>query len=192
MNKPRFVVLAAIDESPDADRVVASASTFARSIAGGELHIVHVVPAAPTAGARAYVDRRAREASATAGVPVTGHLNEGQPARAIVQTAASIDADLVIVGSHDHRRPAGWRLGSVSEKVAARTACPVLVVRAKGHHAVHAPEIEPPCPQCVAAQGESRGRVLWCARHAEHHPRAHVHYEVPEPFAVGSNLIRPE
>ena len=192
MNKPRFVVLAAIDDSPDADRVLSSAATFARSIAGGELHLLHVSPGAPSDVQRAYIDRRAREAQVTSGVPVTGHLNEGDPARAIIQTAASIDADLVIVGTHDHRRPTRWRLGSVSEKVSARTACPVLVVRAKDHHAIHAPEVEPPCPQCDAVQRESHGAKLWSARHAEHHPRAHVHYEGPEPFGLGSSLIRPD
>jgi nucleotide-binding universal stress UspA family protein len=191
MNQPRFVVLAAIDETPEADRVVASASHLVRSALGGELHVLHVAPADITDAQRAYVDRYAREAQVASGVPVTGHLSEGDAARAIVQTTASLDADLVVVGTHDHRLAAPWRLGSVSAKVAARAACPVLVVRVKAHHAVHAPEIEPPCPQCVAVQRESRGGKLWCARHAAHHPRAHVHYENPEPFALGSNLIRP-
>src|SRR5579863_8013605 len=110
MSNPRFVVLAAIDDTPDADRVVSSASRLARSIAGAELHLLHVAPGALTDEKRAYIDRSARDAQVASGIPVTGHLTEGEAARAIVQTAASIDADLVVVGTHDHRRPVRWQL----------------------------------------------------------------------------------
>ena len=40
---PRFVILAAIDGSPATENVVASAARFTQMIAGGELHLLHVV-----------------------------------------------------------------------------------------------------------------------------------------------------
>ena len=36
------------------------------------------------------------------------------------------------------------------------------------------PEIEPLCPDCAKTRVETAGKTLWCARHSEHHVRAHV------------------
>ncbi len=53
------------------------------------------------------------------------------------------------------------------------------------------PVLEPPCPDCVAVRRASANTVTWCALHARHHPRAVLHYEYPQRFAVGSMLLRP-
>jgi hypothetical protein len=52
------------------------------------------------------------------------------------------------------------------------------------------PEIEPPCHDCLDVRWASAGSVMWCARHTRHHAHGHVHYEYPEPFAMGSLLLR--
>ena len=66
----------------------------------------------------------------------------------------------------------------------------MLVARPKDR--VVAPEIEPPCPQCVEVQKKTNGDSLWCVQHAGKHVHARTHYETPEPFAVGSMFLRPD
>jgi nucleotide-binding universal stress UspA family protein len=200
---PRFVLVVGIDATPGADRVLDAAATFARGIAGCELHLVHALEPNETEGfpvaeayaravarGRAYLDQRAKEAQARSGVTVVGHLRTSLAAHAILQTAASTDADLVMVGTHDRTGVSRWALGSVAERVAREAACPVLVLRPKHHETTKVPEIEPPCPDCLRVQRESKGAKLWCARHAEHHPHPHLHYAIPEGFGGGSALIR--
>jgi len=201
---PRFVLVAALDASPDADRVLDAACAYARMTPGAELHLVHAVEPWELEGfpvqeahdralarGRGYLDERARGAQARSGVTVLGHLRECPAATAILQTAASTDADLVIVGTHDRKGLARWVLGSIAERVAREVACPVFIVRPKHHVGARSPEIEPPCEDCLRVQRESKSATLWCARHSEHHPLAHLHYEASEGFGAGSSLIRP-
>lgn len=58
---------------------------------------------------------------------VTGTVTRGHPAKVLV--AAAQGADLLVVGSRGHVALPGRLLGSVSEHVAARASCPVVVVR---------------------------------------------------------------
>jgi nucleotide-binding universal stress UspA family protein len=135
----RFVIVVGIDGSSGADRVLDEAAASARTIAGAELHLVHAIePYAPDASViaevsdhrrgRTHLDEKEKRALAKSGVPVTGHLNASPPAAAIVQIAASIEADLVIVGTRDRRKGARWKVGSVAEHVTRYAGCPVLVV----------------------------------------------------------------
>jgi nucleotide-binding universal stress UspA family protein len=198
----RYVILAAIDESPRAEAVMQHTATLARTTPGAEIHLVHAVSrnaeadksnapfAAELGRRRAHLDERAREAVSLAGVPVVAHLFERDPAQAILQAAVSLDADLVVVGTAD-RKGLDWvLLGSVAQRVMRDAACPVLLVRPKEHAALRAPEIEPPCPACLREQATSHGTKLWCARHSAHHPHVHLHYEIPQGFGAGSSLVR--
>ena len=201
-NEPRKVLLAAIDDSPIAKLVLAEAASIARTTPGAELHLVHVprryADAAAGAAtfeledARRQLDGFARDARAASGVTVVAHLVEREPGDAILRTAASIDADLVVVGTGDKRLAERWLLGSVAQHVMQHATCPVLVVRPKTHAEPRAPEVEPPCADCLKVQRASGGAKLWCARHSEKHPRAHLHYEASESFDTGWNLLRPE
>ena len=58
---------------------------------------------------------------------ITGTVTRGHPAEVLV--AAAQGADLLVVGSRGHAALPGRLLGSVSEPVAARAPCPVVVVR---------------------------------------------------------------
>jgi nucleotide-binding universal stress UspA family protein len=104
---------------------------------------------------------------------VVTHVRHGAAARNIAQLASDVDADLIVVGSHGHGGVERFLLGSVAERVAHLARCPVWIVRTKDHATAAVPEIEPPCPDCLTARAASGGAELWCARHAEHHQRAH-------------------
>ncbi len=56
-------------------------------------------------------------------------LLEGHPSRIILETARERDADLIVLGARGHSLIARVLLGSTSDYVAHRAACPVLVVR---------------------------------------------------------------
>ncbi len=60
----------------------------------------------------------------------------GHPAEVLIQE--SEDADLLVIGTHGHRRIVGALLGSVSQYVAAHAACPVVLVRLPAHDHNHA------------------------------------------------------
>ena len=78
--------------------------------------------------ARAALDRAARSLDET-GVRVETAVLTGRPASAIVEKAAAIHADLVVVGSRGHGTIGSMVLGSVSAEVADHAHCPVLVAR---------------------------------------------------------------
>jgi nucleotide-binding universal stress UspA family protein len=56
-------------------------------------------------------------------------LLTGDAAKEIVAYADSVDADLIVVGSHGHGAVASALLGSVSRGVLSRTTRPVLIAR---------------------------------------------------------------
>ncbi len=204
-----FVVVAAIDDSTLGDRVAAVAGNEARLVAGARLHIVHVVelpvadPLVPEGRAvnetrarlesgRDLVARLVDEASARGLAHVFGHVVGGEIWRGILSAAAHVSADLIVVGTHGRKGMQRFLLGSVAETIVHKASCPVLVVRPKEWSRRDYPEIEPPCPDCVAAQEASGGAVLWCERHSQRHARAHVYSEFPDSFGQGSMLIRPQ
>ena len=74
---------------------------------------------------------RAREA----GIEATPHHAHGDVVSCIAETATSLDADLLVVGSRGHGPISGAVLGSVSHALVSRSPVPVTIVR---HAAVHA------------------------------------------------------
>ena len=73
------------------------------------------------------------EAAAPEGVAVDVIVDVGQPARQILDCAARLPADLVVMGTHGAGGFEHLILGSVTEKVLRRAACPVLTVPARAH-----------------------------------------------------------
>ncbi len=202
----RFVLLAAVDDSARAAEVILAATGFARLIQGAELHLLYVLEdfggfdpngtlphdarEAAFAKGRVRLEDLGRDARSHCAARMIAHVAVGTPWREIVETAADVHADLVLVGTHDRDGIASTLLGSVAQTVVRKAPCPVLVVRPKASRHDGVPEIEPMCAECGRARAESGGTTLWCARHGAHHPRAHCHYEVPESFGLGSMLIR--
>jgi nucleotide-binding universal stress UspA family protein len=109
-------------------------------------------------------------------IRVEAHRAVGMPADEIVWLAAHLNADRIMVGSHNRRGLKRMLLGSVAEKVVRLAGCEVTVVRDKNHKAEwRVPEIEPVCPECAKVRAATNGARLWCDRHSEHHVRAHVY-----------------
>ncbi len=64
---------------------------------------------------------------------VSYRVVHGDPATAIINTAMTIQADLIILGQRQHRRPYGLRRG-VTKRVIQRARCPILLVQTEVHY----------------------------------------------------------
>jgi nucleotide-binding universal stress UspA family protein len=189
----RAVILTAVDGSSVSVLAATAAARFA-ALPGSEIHLVHVIEAfdatAPNASlekGRAMLERVAHESGLTG--RCTFHLAAGAPWREVVQLAANLQADLIVVGTHDLLPVERVFLGSVADKILKKARCPVYVARSKNHGRA-TPEIEPPCPDCVSVQEETHRAKLWCARHSERHVRGHLHFQMPQGFGAGSNFFQ--
>lgn len=71
-----------------------------------------------------------KEAFANSGVTVDTSVIEAHTAwRGIVEAGASLEADLIVMGSHGRNGLEKLVLGSVAQAVLSHTKLPVLVVR---------------------------------------------------------------
>ncbi len=195
-----YTIVVGIDYSELSDRALDQALETASLREGSEVHVLYVEPdvwlGAAAAGpkhtesadtavlavqerAKQRVDKIAPHIRKRQIRRVVAHYRRGSPAENIAQLAADLDADLVVVGSHGHRGLERLLLGSVAERTSRLARCPVWIVRPKDHAAEgRVPQIEPPCPDCLATRKETGGAKMWCARHSERHylpPHAH-HY----------------
>ncbi len=140
------VIVAAVDTSPGASRVIETAARLARrNWQHAQLNILHVYKTGlfdrpPPGGghavelqeeARNYLDHHVRMARRQTTVPVAGQFANGDPADEIVRVADSLSADMIIMGTHDSVGLERLLLGSVAEAVVRRARCSVLVVRSK-------------------------------------------------------------
>lgn len=99
----------------------------------------------------------------------------GSAEEKVVRTAARFDVDYIVMGAHDMSGFTRLFVGSVTESVVRSAGCPVVVVREKSHNPEwRIPEIEPLCNDCREVRQAAQDDTLWCARHSEHHPRAHA------------------
>jgi len=193
----RFVVLAAVDHFALERDVVRVGANFARAMAGGELHLVHVVEDLPppialvpapvglgvttaeiVAAARKRLDEVTSEARAHFSGRIFEHLAAGRAWKQILQAALDLQADVIVVGTHGRTGVKRMLLGSVAEAVVRRASCPVIVVRAKDYHAFVPPEIEQACADCQRTQRDTGGARLWCEAHVGgDERRGQIHYE---------------
>ncbi|MFI8091038.1 universal stress protein [Streptomyces sp. NPDC086080] len=104
---------------------------------GTGLDVVHAtrrpVPHAPADGVRQDpAERTVQEAvhrvrAAHPGLRITGRVVPDAPVAALVAEAA--EAELLVLGSHGVSGVGGFVTGSVSQRVVARSSCPVVLVR---------------------------------------------------------------
>ena len=205
---PSTTYLVAIDDTP-ADMHVLDVACSLRNALGGaaELHVLHVVPGvvlhAPlmpsgfvagtdaVAAGRQLLDRASQHAAEQFAIQFAGHVVTGEASREILELAAQLRADLLILGCASRSGFARVALGSVADDVLRGARCPTLVVRRKDYSLPNGEEIEPACADCLAVRAKSNEAVIWCSRHSEHHPRGHLFYQSPPAFAMGSMNLRP-
>jgi nucleotide-binding universal stress UspA family protein len=65
-----------------------------------------------------------------AGLRVSADLREGDPAEAILETAASSHADLIVMTTHGRGGLSRWLMGSVADRIVHHASIPVLLIRA--------------------------------------------------------------
>ena len=141
-------ILAAVDSSANGLRVVAMATRLTRAMPGAELHFVHVFRtsrldrarmAAPASNADFVEDAKeqlayhVRTAKKQSRASITGHFAIGDPATEILKLCESLDADVLVIGTHDYVGFERFLLGSVAENLMRKAGCPVFIVRPKGH-----------------------------------------------------------
>jgi len=56
-------------------------------------------------------------------------VKTGRPFQEIIETAAEVDADLIIIATHGHTGVEHLLFGSTAEKVVRKAPCPVLTLR---------------------------------------------------------------
>jgi nucleotide-binding universal stress UspA family protein len=193
-NKP-FVVVVGIDYSPLAERALHAAFKQAQEHTPAELHVVHVSPpttanegaflATEPLGSTELKDQLISHVSAfvleqdpasAVNICVVSHVLVDTPAVGLTTLAASLEANLIVVGTHGRSGVARLLLGSVAEGVMRQAGCPVLVVP-PAREALKVPRIAPPCPRCVEARQATAGRVLWCQQHREKHGQRHTYHQ---------------
>ena len=134
-------VLAAVDTTPRAPRVVETAAQLAKQL-GADLVLFRVVdvpqdypPAAATQGDTvapamlATAERELMDFAATEHVTATTRVVAShEPWRAILDAADAVHADAIVLGSHGYRPVVDRILGTTAARVADRAHCLVVVV----------------------------------------------------------------
>ncbi|HEY7288543.1 MAG TPA: universal stress protein [Vicinamibacterales bacterium] len=74
-----------------------------------------------------------------AGIAVDGVIDVGPPAASIIERATKLPVGLIVMGTHGTGGFQHLLLGSVTEKVLRKAACPVLTVPPRAHTRSHLP-----------------------------------------------------
>ncbi len=144
--EPR-VVLAAVDTSASAERVIAMAARFARAFPEASLHVLHVLrfsrvdrhAGVPAMGsdvaddAKDHLEAHKRSAMRQCRNPVIGHFTVGNPTNEILRFCADLKVDLLVIATHDHSGFERLLLGSIAETLVRKAPCTVTVVRQAMH-----------------------------------------------------------
>ena len=121
-------ILCPTDFSETSRRAIAHATTIARWY-GASLSVMHVCDSsgAMLGRIREQIAASCAEAAGS-GVRLEVLVDSGRPAAAIIDRAASMSADLIVIGTHGASGFERLVLGSVAEKVLRKAGCPVLTV----------------------------------------------------------------
>ncbi len=143
------VIVVGTDGSETAKIAVEEAVRMAKALEG-EVHIVSAfeplrgahVTGAPEGAARVWaplpdseVESRVQEAEASvrlAGVKVTTHTKQQDPADALLEVADEVGASLIVVGNRGMHGARRFVLGSVPNTVSHKARCNVLIVSTDG------------------------------------------------------------
>lgn len=141
----RYQIVLAVDFTPASDVAIAHALELSRRMESDALHLVHVLPQTDVKHGghmreqsellestytqlRSYVQDHARRLDrGTWSQDVIFHVRYGDPAEAIHQAAVDVDADVIVVGTHQRKGLSRLMLGSVAEKLVGLARLPVVV-----------------------------------------------------------------
>jgi nucleotide-binding universal stress UspA family protein len=201
-----YKVVVGIDFDGPSEDAFESAAALVLGRPEAELHVAHVIReskvgsnrtaaidranaelAATPARLREYVRAKVLAVEALGAAKTTLHARLGTPAEGLVQLAADIDADMIVVGTHGRRGIERMVLGSVAARLLEIAPCPVLVARRRNFAGVErSPHAEPVCAECAAARAASDGATQWCEYHARPQVRPHA-YGYAEAQGVGAH-----
>ncbi|MEO1858160.1 MAG: universal stress protein [Rubritalea sp.] len=141
-------IVVCIDFSHGTERILKAASQFAKALQE-HVYLVHVIDDTPLftmygmypeevpaiaeyrelASARAEAKMEEAKANlASMGLAVITEILDGQPQTAIMDFAAKVATDMVIVGTHGHSAIGSVLMGSVASGLVRQAKMPVLVV----------------------------------------------------------------
>jgi len=147
VSEPR-AILVAVDTSGGAPMVLNAGARLARSFPTAAVHIVHVFRASrfdrakagtpgPSADAiedaKDHLEFHVRSARKICRNDVQGHFLVGDPIAEVKKLAAEVNADLLVIGTHDHSGFERFLLGSIAETLMRQVGCSVYVVRPVPH-----------------------------------------------------------
>lgn len=183
MSKPTqrpYRIVAAVDDSDMAHAVVERVLDAAGRHAPAEVHFLRVVaPQRETLRANettvdaahdaveALVKSKVEDFGRSADQSdwtVRVHVAAGRPAEEILEMAADVEADVIVMGRYgrkDHRRD---RIGSVPTAVLAGASCPVLIEQTTDYGMHERPDDV--CYSCVETRRTSNGERWFCEEHA--------------------------
>jgi nucleotide-binding universal stress UspA family protein len=181
---PRYVILVAVTFDKPGVHALSEAARLAQLHPNSVLHVVHVAPEHADSGPRrrssrlrplqlspAELQEYVRQACPAAPAGVVAHVRVGLPSRAILRTAAEINAELVVIGE-DRRPRARKPAASVAQQVFQHAHCPVFIAMPKAYTAQPvARAVETACPRCQDARQRTYGEQLWCEKHERLHAR---------------------
>ena len=138
-------ILFCTDFSDNANRAFEYALDAARRRPGSTLQLLHVIPEPEAQFWKTYiyeidgvdekakrdVDEKIAEAYLSRvpdGVDVQVHVRIGRDYLEILKFAEENDVDLIVVGRHGRSAFGHFLFGSVTEKIARKADCPVLIV----------------------------------------------------------------
>ncbi|MEZ4390300.1 MAG: universal stress protein [Polyangiales bacterium] len=200
-----FRVVVGMDMEAAGEAALYEALRLARFGTEEHLHLVHVLStpgAARTERALQELDARLEAAPAkfrdylialsermpqTGARAVTLHVRAGVASTELHQVAIDVNADLIVVGTHNRQGLAKMLLGNTAQDLLQIAHCPVMVVRPKDFSVDQPTEApDPACADCVAARKASGGEALWCEFHSR--PRVRVHgVASSEVFSFGAH-----
>src|SRR5829696_7410431 len=122
-------ILVPVDGSPEASAALPYAAALATP--GTEIVLLTVVPSATDADAARAGLATAAQRLRVAGQTVRTEVATGNPARRIVDIAAELRAEMIVMASHGRGAIGRLIYGSVADRVGRESPVPVMVVRTK-------------------------------------------------------------
>jgi nucleotide-binding universal stress UspA family protein len=197
----KFCVVVGLDFSDADGPAFDQAARLAMHVPGSVLHLVHVFHTAPSpeksrdlaSHLRLYVNEKAAAANGLRGISVGIHIRGGVAVNQLVQLAADVQADIIVVGSHKGPHVKNWLDGSTVERLVSGATFPVLVASNKVPAvAKDDMTIEPACPECLKTRAAPGSTQWWCERHSHVAKAGHtVSYQRDIPLSDHDSEVIP-